>query len=133
MSHTITIQNVQETITIDGKEYFLLEKNKGDEMMDRIESLTQQLSEKEADLAEMKSVIISVLDLLGILNEEKTTIRAEIQSGEESYFKYILKALNSTIMLITKAQFSSGAQKEMAEKFAFIKNLIPIINKYSQK
>lgn len=131
MSHTVTINNLEESVFIDGQEYVLLKKGKGEEMLDRIESLSKALAEKESDLAEMKKVIISVLDLLGILNDEKTTIRAEIQSGDESYFKYILKALNSTIMLMTKAQFSKGAEKELAEKFAFIKNLIPVINKYA--
>ena len=132
MAIQINIENLEETIILSGDEYVLLKKGKGEEMLDRIEQLTAKLNEKDSDLEEMKKVIISVLDLLGLLDETKTTIRAEIQSGEESYFKYILKALNSTIMLITKAQFSKGAQAELEQKFSFIKNLLPVINKYAQ-
>jgi hypothetical protein len=120
------LKEITDTLTIDGLEYQIFRK-------DQLTGLIDKLKEYQGDITELKSAVTNILKLFGLLDETTGTIKTEIQNGEESYFKHILKALNKTVGLLMMAQVSKKSQAELEIQFAFIKTLIPIINKHAGK
>lgn len=98
--------------------------------------LDELLKENEADVAELKNVVVSILQLLGIWDEKTNAVKASIKSGDESYLPSILKGLGDVIALAGQAQIpiiGKKAEARLVEKFHFLKNLIPIIEKHSHE
>lgn len=96
--------------------------------------LDDLLKENAADVAELRNVVISILKLLGIWDDKTNAVKAAIKSGEESYLPNILKGLGEVTMLAGQAQIpviGKKAEQKLVEKFHFLKNLIPIIEKHS--
>jgi len=122
--HTLVFSTLQSEQIIDGKVYLLVPKN-------QLQALVDQLKEQKADIQELKNVVIAVLKLMGLYDEATGTIKESVRSGEEGYFKYIIKALKDVLWLMLQAKASKEAEKELAEKFAFIKTLLTIIPKYA--
>ena len=123
-SVTIEIIDINQTITIQGNEFVLVPKKAA-------ETVFEQNKVYKLEVEKLKNMTMSILKLLNLNNEKTGTIKQSIQSGEEGYFKHILKGLNKVVGLLVQAQFSKSAQKELEETFAFIKNIIPIANKYA--
>lgn len=121
--YNLSLDSLQETFTIDGVDYSIFNKSE-------LENLLKKHQDYQSDIKELRSVIVSVLKLLGIYDEATGSVKSEIASGEESYFKHILKALNKIVMLLVTAQVSKKAQAELEETFSFITKIFPIINKH---
>lgn len=124
--HRIEFSDPKEVIIFEGKEYLLCQKKD-------LDILINKLDEYKADISKLKITVDSVLKILGLIDENTGAIKATIQSGEEGYFKYILKGLNKMMFLLVQAQMSKSAQKELENHFSFIKTLLPTINKYAGK
>jgi hypothetical protein len=120
---------LKEKLTIDGKDYYLVEN-------EQLKRLIDDLKEGKKDINELKNCIMSLLGVLGLLNEAGTNIKESIKTGEESYFKHILKALGETMALLGQAQIpviGKKAEAKLLEKFHFVKTIIPTIEKYAGK
>lgn len=99
------------------------------------EKLLIELKEYKHDTEELKKCILSVLGLLGILDEETQSIKAKIKTGEEGYTKHILGALGDVMTLLTQSNMPIIGKKyeaKLAEKFSFIKTVLPLIDKHSK-
>jgi len=134
----IEIQNLQQTFIIDGKEYVLIDKKQGENLFNKLDWYIKTLKEREQELViskketeELIHVVKCVLVLLGLMDQQTGTIKEAIRTGEESYMKHIMKSLKNVLVLLGKAQFSKGSEKELVEMFSFIKNVIPMIDKYA--
>lgn len=100
--------------------------------VDQLEKLLFQLKDQKKDLLELKNCVVSVLRLMGLLDEKTGTIKESVRSGNESYFKHIIKALKDVVMLMTMARFNKASETELMEKFAFIKTVLPLVDKYAK-
>lgn len=98
----------------------------------QLEALLKQNQEFKEDFKNLKGCILKLLDIFGILDPETQTIKEKIKTGEESYFKHILRALkNVTVLLIeAKSGMSKRAETELDTKFDFVKTVIPLIEKH---
>lgn len=123
----ITITDLKQEFTHDGKTYTIVEKA-------QLERLLALLQENKADIHELKNVVVSILRLLGIWDDKTNSIKESIKTGEEGYFGNILKGLGDVISLLTRAQvpiIGKKAEAELMQKFAFLKTLVPIIEKHA--
>jgi hypothetical protein len=99
--------------------------------------LLNQLDEANAERKILKSSVIKIMDLLGLIDKETGGLKQEIVSGEESFVPSMLKALGDVVSMLTKSSVPSWmgggdkAKQALADKFYFIQELLPIINKYS--
>jgi hypothetical protein len=122
---TVTITDINQVIKINDENFVLVPKS-------AMERITIERKEYKAEIKELKNMVMSILSLLNLLDPDTGKIRQTVQNGDEGYLKYILKGLNKIVSLLVQAQFSKAAQKSLEETFAFIKNIIPIANKYAQ-
>ena len=129
----IEFTDPEEKILFEGKYYYLCPAEQLEKLLSDNLGLKSTNAELSGEIATLKEVVLSIIGLFGLLDEKTGTIKASIQSGEESYFKHILKALNKIIMMVTMAQISKSSEKELADTFAFIKKVIPLINKYGNQ
>lgn len=99
---------------------------------EKLETLLKQNQEFKEDFKNLKGCILKLLDIFGILDPETQSIKEKIKTGEESYFKHILRALkNVTVLLIeAKSGMSKRAEQELDTKFDFVKTVIPLIEKH---
>lgn len=125
----INRDHLKEKLNINGKEYYLIEA-------EQLKNLLYEVKEGKKDIGEMKNCIMALLAVLGLLDESGTQIKESIKSGEEGYFKHILKALGETMALLGQAQIpviGKKAEAKLLEKFHFVKTIIPIIEKHGRK
>jgi hypothetical protein len=121
----IEVETVKDLVVIDGVEYYLTPKT-------QLETLLTENKEFKTDFINLKGCILKLLDIFGILDSKTNTIKEKIKTGEESYFKHILKALKTITILLVEAKsgFSKRAEAELDTKFDFIKVVIPLIDKH---
>lgn len=124
--YKIELDSLQEPFEIEGQKLIIAPEEKAAAML-------AENSAYREDIKELKEVIYNILDLLGILDKTTGTIKESIKTGEEGYFKHIAKALTGTALLLGKAQISKAAAAELEQSFAFIKNFIPIAEKYANR
>ena len=118
---------LQLPINIENEDYLLCPEK-------QLEGLLKRLEDYKNDINELHNCISSVLDVMGIYDPETKDIKKAIKTGEESYFKYILRALKDTVVLLTQSKMGlKSSEKELLQKFAFIKNIIPLIEKHGRK
>ncbi len=108
----------------NGKKYYLVP-------CEEVEKLLSDNITYKKEIDELRYCATSIIAMFGLLDEETGTIRQSIVDGTESYIKYVLKALNRMIADLAIASFSKTKEAEVAQRFAFIKTLIPIIQKYA--
>lgn len=101
---------------------------------EQLNSLLTQLDDANNERKVLKSSVMQIMDFIGLIDKNTGTLKEEIASGEESFIPSMLKALGDVMGLLTKSSmpFSLGkkAKEDLANKFAFIQDLLPIINKY---
>lgn len=120
----IELNNLQETFEINGVKYGVFRS-------DQLADLLNTLSENKADFEELKKAVIAILNLLGLLDPETQTIKQSLKDGSENYLKPIMKSM-ARILGLMGSPFSSS-KKQLAEEFAFIKTLLPFIDKHGRK
>lgn len=101
----------------------------------KLRILLERKAEAEAEIVILKGSAICIMDLMGLIDKETNTVKSEIASGEESFIPGMLKSLTDVVALLTQAnlpKFLGGetAQAKLAEKFSFVKDLVPLINKH---
>lgn len=124
----LELNQITDKIEIEGKQYLLVEKN-------QLTNLLNQNSEYKKDVVKLRECIISVLRLMGLFDETTKTLKAEIKSGEESYFSPILKSLSDVVKLLTLSQLPIVGKKheeQLVKKFSFIKQILPLIEKHGK-
>jgi hypothetical protein len=125
-AHVIRVRDrdLEEIIVIADKEYLLVPK-------ENLETLLNRLQDYKGDINELRNCVISVLRVLGLLDEQTQSIKEKIKTGEEGYFKHLLSALKDVMFLLTQAKFGfKDAERELLEKFDFVKKIIPLIEKH---
>lgn len=110
-------------------------------MSENLEMLQKQLIAAEAENKQLKKEIAEVINLvrriigvLGLLDEKTNAIKPELLSGEESPLGLLMEALSGIVALITKSKMpviGKKYEKELEEKFAFVKDIVPIVEKYA--
>jgi hypothetical protein len=128
--YTIQVNHLEEIIKIGETEFHLFEKNKLDALLNKLEAFKTENTEYKEEITVLRKSIFKILALLGLVNTETNSLKEDIDTH---YVKYILKALTSVIGLLSTSKFSKSAERELLEKFAFIKELMPIIKKYAGK
>lgn len=126
LSIYIPDSRLKEEININGVNYLLVEKN-------QLENIIHQNIEFKKDIQELKHCIVSVIDVLGLLDKNTGTIKEKIKTGEEGYFGHIIKALKDVMLLMAEAKFSKSGENKLMEKFDFVKRIIPLIEKHGNK
>lgn len=123
----VTLTSLRQEIPLNGKTYVVIDKS-------QLQSLLNQIKENKADILEFKSCVLSILSLMGLLDEKTETLKESIKTGEEGYFGPILKSLSEVISLLGQAQIpiiGKKAEAKLVQKFAFIKNILPIVEKHA--
>jgi len=120
----IEIESLEQTITIKGKDYLLVEKPLIERLLTDNETQKIKLTEYEKDIATLKEVVIGIIKVLGLYDETVKGIKPEIASGEESYIKPIVKSISS---LLKNLMFNP---KQIEKDFYFIPLIFPIIKKH---
>ncbi len=111
---------MSETITID---------------REQLEQLVAKNEELKADIVAMRGGIISIMDFMGLIDPKTRNLKEEIEKGEESFIPSMLKGLGNVVTLLTNAgrpHWLGGAKykEQLAKKFQFIQDLIPVVKKY---
>lgn len=101
---------------------------------EQLESLVTQLEESKRDAIVLKESAIAIMDLMGLMNEEKTQIKPGIVSGKDSFIPGMLKSLSDIVALLTQCsapKWMGGdkAKEKLEKKFSFVSKLVPVINK----
>lgn len=124
-----------------------LEENKNDFVLvpaAQLETLLNNSAAKDLELTEANKerqilikIAYSIMDLFGFIDNETGKMKPEIISGEESFIPGMLKSLGdvTTLLMSAKTPFKSmreKAEQKLAEKFSFVKDLIPLLQKYSK-
>lgn len=84
------------------------------------------------DLENLYDVVISMVDVLGLLTPDKKNILPEIVSKEKSVIPIIMKSVMDIITLMGQSQvpvLGKRAEKQLEEKFAFLQKVLPLIDK----
>jgi hypothetical protein len=103
----------------------------------KLTDLLNKLDDANAERKILKSSVIKIMDLLGLIDKETGGLKEDIASGEESFVPSMLKALGDVVSMLTKSSLPSfmgggdKAKQALTDKFYFIQELLPIINKYS--
>lgn len=105
----------------------------------QLKSLLEQLQEAKEERKILYDIALSIMVLLGYADAKTRKPIPEIINGEESWMPGMLKSLADVMGLLTKTKFAiTDNQKkkyeaELAEKFAFVKNLMPLMQKYGNE
>lgn len=124
----IPAENLKQTILIDDKHHLIVEKQK-------IENLLNKIEDYKQDITGLKNCVFDILRLLGVFDENTGTIKETIKKGEESYFNHILKSLSEVVALLGQAQIpviGKKAEAKLLQKFHFVKTIIPLIEKHGK-
>ena len=89
------------------------------------------IKENEKDIAVLKDCVISITDVLGLYDKTTGSLKKEVKEG--SYLKPIIKSLGEVMGMLTMSKMGFGDDKELLKKFEFIKNVLPLIEKYANK
>jgi hypothetical protein len=103
-------------------------------LQDKVLRLEKENTELKAEAQEIIKVVMQIVGVLGLLDESGTKVKAELLNGEEGVFSLLLSSLSDIIGLITKSKMPMiGAryEKQLEQKFAFVKEILPLIQKYS--
>jgi hypothetical protein len=105
--------------------------------VEEFEGLISQLEEAKKEKEALYNIALNIMKLMGLIDPATNKLKADIASGEESFFPNILQALREVVALLLKAQMpkwagGESAEKEIQEKFYFIKELMPLIEKYGK-
>ena len=118
-------QYLKKDIEIDGEIYVLIRKND-------VRNLEHKVKDQANDINELKNCVTSVIKLMGLFDDKTGTIKASVANGTENYFKYVIKAIKDILSLVIQSQVGMGnSEKELTEKFAFIKTVLPLVKKYA--
>lgn len=101
----------------------------------QLESLLKQNEEYKHEVKELLLVAYGICNVLGLM-DGNGQIKQSYLRNEESPMPAVLKAILSTASLMGQANvpiLGKKAEAEIAQKFAFIKHLTPIIEKYQTK
>lgn len=101
----------------------------------QLDELLKQNEEYKQEVKELLLVAYGICNVLG-LTDENGKIKQSYLNNEESPMPSVLKAILSTASLMGQANvpiLGRKAEAEIAQKFAFIKHLTPIIEKYQNK
>jgi hypothetical protein len=104
----------------------------------QIAALEAQLLEAQEERKILKSAVIKIMDLMGLIDPQTNKMREEIASGDESFVPGMLKSLGDVVQLLMKSNApkmfgGEKAKEQLAQKFDFIAPLLPIINKYNNQ
>lgn len=100
----------------------------------KISELQKHNGELQTEIDEVIKLVRQIIGVLGLLDESGKTIKAELLSGDESVFSLLLTSLSDIIGLITKSKMPIIGQryeKKLEEKFSFVKDIVPIVQKYA--
>lgn len=104
---------------------------------EKLKMLLEQNEEYKKEHAILKNSAVSIMGMFGIMDQNTQKMKPEIASGEQSFIPGMLKSLGDLTALLMKAnapRWMGGgkqAEEELAQKFSFIKDLLPIINKHA--
>lgn len=98
-----------------------------------LNELLRQNEELKADFMALRGGVIKIMDFMGLIDPKTQGIKAEIESGEESFVPGMIKSLGNLTVMLAKAStpfVGVKAKEELGQKFIFIHELIPLINKH---
>jgi hypothetical protein len=102
----------------------------------KIAELEKINGELQSEISEVIKLVRQIIGVLGLLDANGTSIKPELLSGEDSVFSLLLNSLSDIIGLITKSKLPIIGQryeKKLEEQFAFVKDIVPIVQKYAIK
>lgn len=100
---------------------------------EHLEKLMEQNLEMKEDAKLLYETIIKVLESVGLA--DNGIIKKQAFETGGSALKQLLKEVPEIIRLGLQAsvpRMGEGAKKELTERFGYVSELLPIINKYSQ-
>lgn len=103
---------------------------------DQLKSLLEQLTEAKAERKVLIKTAYAIMGLFGFIDKETGKMDQEIIDGESSWVPGMLKSLTEVVALLTKVKMAptekwrKQAQADLAVKFDFIKELVPLLVKY---
>lgn len=135
----IELKTIEDPIELNGKKHVLCEVEKLSKLLEdniKLKGQNNQLlaesQNHEKEVNELREVICSILDVLGLYDKETGDIKESIKKGEETYLKPIIKSIGDLMRLLTLSSLSSKYKSELENKFAFIQKIFPIVEKYAK-
>ncbi len=95
------------------------------------DELIHVIHSNEKDIAVLKDCVISITDVLGLYDQKTGSLKKEVKDG--NYLKPIIKSLGEVMGMLTMSKMGFGDDKVLLKKFEFIKNVLPLIEKYANK
>jgi hypothetical protein len=102
----------------------------------QLNTLLAQLQDAKNDRETLVNIAIEIMILFGYVDPNTRKVKPEIATGEESWMPGMLKSLADVMGTLTKSKFAvtkkqkAECEAELAKKFAFVSNLMPILTKY---
>lgn len=100
----------------------------------KILELEKENNELKSEITEIIKLVREIIGVLGFLDENGKSIKPELLSGDKSVFSLLLISLSDIIGLITKSKMAvigTRYEKKLEEKFSFVKDIVPIVQKYA--
>lgn len=97
------------------------------------EELAELLTQNEVlkgDIMLLRSSVMKTLSVLGMTTDDGQNIKPELKDKSQNPLKIILKGAWKVMSLFGEAKFSKAAEREIGEKFNFLDEAIPVIEKY---
>lgn len=114
----------------------IIKKEQLDLLMDELDRLKAANLDYENDITVLARTTKGVLRLVGLIDPTTNKVYADIVSKERSPMGPILKGLSSTLFTLTKMSAigkKKESTREMKEKFGFVEEFIPIMEKLDKR
>ena len=129
---TIDITNIENPVELNGKSYVLVEVSGLSNLQAENLKLKADAENHRKEVMELRDVICSILDVLGLYDPATGNLKESIRNGDESYLKPIIKSIGDLMRLLTMSSFSTKSKSELEKKFEFIQKIFPIVEKYAR-
>lgn len=124
----------------DGQtDYLILPQKTLQGMLDNLAAKDAELEQCYHEQKVLFEIAITIMKLFGMVEKGQKKIKPEILSGEESFVPGMLSSLADVSGLLIKVKLSvTENQKKknetaLAEHFSFLKDLIPLVQKYGER
>lgn len=113
-----------------------IEEEKLELLVSTLETQRTKIQEMQADIGTLQFAVVSVLKLLGLVNRHGGIDEGYLD-GTKNIFKPIFKQVTSIgadlSVIVVGLPGKEKKEKEMGERFIFMKGTIPLLKKYHKQ
>jgi hypothetical protein len=102
------------------------------------EAADKKIAETEAEKQALIGCCMGIMNLLGLVDENSGKVKTEVLKGDENWLPYVLKGASDVMgaLFSLKTAFTdkqkAKAEANLQKKFGFLKEVMPLIDKYGK-